>query len=417
MTLTPLSTSQVLIAWTNIANDASYILVLRSLDGTNFTQVAFLPPSATSYNDLGLQPSTLYFYQVVAHNAGGAGAAPSDAVLTLDLTWNGPITGGPGVRAHHSAIYDSAGQRMIMFGGANPALQGDLWQLNLSNAAQIQSTDWSPLAATGTPPGPRAGHSAIYDSVNNRMIVFGGQQAGAGASAYLNELWVLTLGASPAWSMVTVPGAPEARRSHSAIYDPARHEMIIYGGFDSTGLPFSNFYVLSITASTAQFTWSSPTVPLPEPLARQWHAAIHDPLSGRMVLFGGLDNDTTADGTPLSGETWTLTPGSFYSWTQMSFPLTPSPVQGHSLVYDSLNQRMLLFAGGDASLTPLAPPPFWTMNLSGQASWMTLTPGNPGPAKIQYHSAIYDDLNHRMVIYGGETSTAVDTAEVWWMSP
>lgn len=192
--------------------------------------------------------------------------------------------------------------------------------------------------------------------------------------------------------------------------------MTIFGGFDSSGLPLPDFYVLSLPANTAQFAWNSPTLITVSPGLRQWHTSIHDPLSPRMVTFGGVDDDPFLDGTATNGETWTLIPGLTNSWKQLTFASTPPPRQGHVAVYDSLNLRMMIFGGGD-TVGPLNPPDMWTLNLGSPATWSLLTPSGTAPAPRQYHSAVYDTLNKRMVVYGQETATLVFTDGVWWINP
>ena len=52
----------------------------------------------------------------------------------------------------------------------------DVWALSLSG-----SPTWAQLAPAGTPPGAWYGHSAIYDPARDRMVVFGGNDGGKSA--------------------------------------------------------------------------------------------------------------------------------------------------------------------------------------------------------------------------------------------
>src|SRR5689334_17205884 len=77
------------------------------------------------------------------------------------------------------------------------------------------------------PPSARVRHSAIYDPVRNRMVVFGGL---SGSTAQ-NDVWELTLSGTPAWHQIVPAGvSPGARSGHAAVYDPVRDRMIVYGG-------------------------------------------------------------------------------------------------------------------------------------------------------------------------------------------
>src|SRR5206468_11243449 len=71
----------------------------------------------------------------------------------------------------------------------------------------------------------------IYDPVRDRMVVFGGYDGG-----YRNDVWALSLAEGTAWSTLASPGSPpSARCFHTAIYDPVRDRMVVFGGYDAGG--------------------------------------------------------------------------------------------------------------------------------------------------------------------------------------
>ena len=74
----------------------------------------------------------------------------------------------------------------------------------------------------------RTGASAIYDPLRRRMIVFGGRDN----LGYRDDVWALPLDGPPLWRQLepTGPG-PAARAWQAAIYDPAGDRMILYGGY------------------------------------------------------------------------------------------------------------------------------------------------------------------------------------------
>jgi hypothetical protein len=112
------TTARIDLTWTDNADNEAGFKVERSQDGgTTYAEIASLPRDTTAYSDLGLLPGRTYFYRVMAWNALGntAFAGPASAA-TKSLVWKSTI-GGPGIRAEHSAIYDSLGRRMILFGG------------------------------------------------------------------------------------------------------------------------------------------------------------------------------------------------------------------------------------------------------------------------------------------------------------
>lgn len=98
---------------------------------------------------------------------------------------NGPL---PPPRASHTAIYDASSNRMIVFGGGycTPP-NNDVWVLDKANGLEGTPT-WLQLNPTGSRPLPRGMHSAAYNPASKRMIVFGG----ATTDGLTNDAWVLT---------------------------------------------------------------------------------------------------------------------------------------------------------------------------------------------------------------------------------
>jgi hypothetical protein len=169
--------------------------------------------------------SSSYFSDVwLLNNANGLGGNPTWSQLS-------PTGPGPAARALTSAIYDPNTNRMVVFGGSNGALMNDVWVLTNANGLSGQAA-WLQLSPGGTAPSPRYGHSAVYDAANNRMIVYGGTET---TQKILAETWVLAnangLGGTPTWTL-TVPGtgATPQRSQHTAVYDPGSNTMIIFGG-------------------------------------------------------------------------------------------------------------------------------------------------------------------------------------------
>ena len=165
--------------------------------------------------------------------------------------WNqlGPTGGPPHGRFDSSAVFDDATNEMIVFGGftqlpSNTDLN-DTWALNLSGAPQ-----WMQLSPSGSAPQGRGGHTAVYDSANRRMIVFGG---GRGWSAPCsNDTWVLSnansAGGSPTWTELTpTGGSPPVRIDHTAVYDPGSNRMIVFGGNNcfTAGSYYNDVWVLT----------------------------------------------------------------------------------------------------------------------------------------------------------------------------
>jgi hypothetical protein len=78
------------LAWTDNATDETGFEVERSTDGTNFTKIADVATNATSYQSIGLNASTRYWYRVRAKNTAGNSSFSNIA----DATTQAPSAGG-----------------------------------------------------------------------------------------------------------------------------------------------------------------------------------------------------------------------------------------------------------------------------------------------------------------------------------
>ena len=148
------------------------------------------------------------------------------------------MNGSPGA-------YDPASNRMIVFGGRDREGKNlnDVWVLVGANG--IGAHQWVELiknGAAGSPPA-RSGHSTVYDSANNRLIVFGG--CGGYCVPVLNDVWVLSnangLGGTPVWTQLPLPNGPAARTNAAASYDAVNNRLIVFGGQDGSANPCSTF--------------------------------------------------------------------------------------------------------------------------------------------------------------------------------
>jgi hypothetical protein len=195
------------------------------------------------------------------------GGAPTWVLLA-------PAGSPPPGRVYHAAIYDPAGDRMIVFGGNSPPGDlGDLWQLTLSGTPA-----WSPLVATGPSPSARSRHTAIRDPVAARVIVYGGWAT--------NDLWELTLGATPSWHQLLPAGTrPSAQVDHSAVHDPGRRRMLVFGGGGhNTGWNTNQTWALDLAGPLA---WRQLAPAGLRPSQRCQQLAVFDEASDRLVLHGG----------------------------------------------------------------------------------------------------------------------------------
>lgn len=266
------------------------------------------------------------------------------ALRILDVDATAPPTtwtsvtplGAPDPRFGSSLVYDPLGNRLILFGGqidGSPVSTNELWEY------QLGTSTWNPLSLAN-PPLARQHHTAVYDAGLDRMVVYGGRTADG--SAIIDDVDVLSLPAAgtPAWSSFTLSGtppltAPEPRFLHSAVYDGQR--MIIFGGGSGSG-PIQDTWALDL--SVASPTAWIPVTPSGPPSSRVGHMAVWDSVNGRMVVYGGADIlDVPND------EVWTLTLGTTPAWSSWSPAPTAGPRYLGTSVFDPVSVRMIVFGG------------------------------------------------------------------------
>jgi hypothetical protein len=206
-----------------------------------------MPPSSNGQSGVAYDPATnrLIVYGgcfancspalsevKVLTNANGLGGAP--AWLPVSVT-------NPQERVGHSAVYSLTNNVMISFGGHLAFFGTDQNDTRiLANANGLASpSSWHTLSVSGSPPGIRTDHRAAYDQINNRMMIFGGTNLISTCCPRVetnyNDAWVLSnatgLGGASTWTRLSSSGSlPDARDFHSAVYNSASNRMIVYGG-------------------------------------------------------------------------------------------------------------------------------------------------------------------------------------------
>jgi hypothetical protein len=264
-----------------------------------------------------------------------SGATLGDTWLRSDSGWANVATTGPAARTDH-AMATLANGRILLFGGktdaaVNSSAVADTWEWN--------GSEWTLLSNSG--PAARAGHTLAFDSARNRLVLFGGLDANG---AVLGDTWEWT---GNSWTQAATTG-PSPRFAHTMAYDPARQRTILFGGFGpgllgdtwewdgtawtqaaTTGVS-ARFYaaaafdaslgrVLLLGGSTGgtvlndAYAWTGtawqPQSFTTSPTPRWTHAMSYDAAAGRMVITGGAGTGATrfSDAWESSGRPMTTT--------------------------------------------------------------------------------------------------------------
>jgi hypothetical protein len=340
------------------------------------------------------------------------------ATFVQPPSWIELVTSGgpPDDRQAHSTVYDPSSNVMTIFGGfrsvsGTGVVLDELWVLTNADGT-VATPSWTQLFPAGSGPQPCYDHSAVYDGATNRMIVFGCSG---------NDVWILTnangTGGTSSWSLSQPLGTPPTSRSgHAAAYDPGTNRMIIFGG----ATPFASNEVWILTnanGSGGTPTWIRPSIGGLPPTARLQHSVVYDRLSNRMVVFGGYEFTGIA-----FNDVWVLTNangvGGTPTWTQPSPTGGPPTARyGHRAVYDPSTNRMVVYGGRNFAGGPFGD--VWVLKganaTAGTPGWTEVGIGSPSPTARGWHSAVYDPGSHRMTIFGGLDSFTPRN-DVWVLS-
>jgi len=352
--------------------------------------------------------STSYSSDVwVLSNANGGGGTPAWTKLA-------PSGTPPSVRESSSAIYDSTNNVMTIFGGdENGADFGDVWTLSNANGTGCTPV-WTQLSPTGTAPLARTGHSAVYDSVNNRMIVYGGFHL----FHTLSDTWVLTfpngIGGTPAWTQILPTGTAPTLGYHSAVYDASANAMYVFSGSSSAAklAGDDHAFVLSNANGIGSSVWNRGGPP-----ARYSQSVFYDSVSNGMFVFGGQHATTSTN----FDDYWELNPAigsNNLHWIPVAVIGTlPAPRWGHTGLYDTGSKRMMLFGGGEGFPAPCVND-YWVMTgannvVGAKPTWTSPATSGTPPAVRTRHAGVYDPVSNAMIVFGGNNCASTYYSDVW----
>jgi hypothetical protein len=296
-----------------------------------------------------------------------------------------PQSGGPPARKHHSASYDPVRHRMLVFGGrSSEGVLGDTWSLDLATRR------WTRIEADAQP-SARFGATAVYDAPRRRMVLFSGETA---QFSFLNDVWALDLEhdrwseLSPLTTAAATPAkAPKIRYGGASIYDERRDRLVTFAGFTDERR-FNDTWAFDL--KTNQWIDLSPAGP--RPLKRCLLTAAHDALGDRMIVYGGQSTGHLED-------SWAFDLAR-NTWTEIRNPTIPPGRFWGALVYHPEKRRAVLFGGQNNDLGALDDT--WALDLDGDR-WEPLpTAGDSRPAARSGHTAIYDPVERRMLVFGGQ---------------
>ncbi|HEX5058757.1 MAG TPA: kelch repeat-containing protein [Kofleriaceae bacterium] len=385
------------------ANGATDDLWERDTDGA-WTQIDITRPSSRAYGAMAYDP--VRKVTVLFGGASKLGTLLRDTWEYDGTSWKQitPPTSPTG-RAYSAMVFDPIRQRITLVDGLDgvdvPAsgLVADVWQYD--------GTTWTQLTTTGTPP-PRRAHALAWDTARQRLVMFGGIRPIPPTTAATSETWELSFGTSWTWTCTsgeaTSPSAcpqavtrPTNRYSSSLVYSPLHNTIVMYGGLTNAGTATQN---ASDTWTYGATGWTATTQAV-SPGGRS-AAALSDceiqidatTFQHRPVLIGGSTDEGATD------EVWELTS----AWLRTLTPGNAPPRYDIALSYDAKRDRTVSVGG---YLPPLARAD--TFVFDGKV-WKRQP---PLPAIRFAMSATYDSTRELVGVFGGLTQSSNRTNETY----
>lgn len=311
-------------------------------DGSDWIEVRSYPPRRSG---------SVMVYDAGRHRAVLFGGTPSGVFYPrpphLDDTWEcmgrtwsprNPIVSPPG-RAFHSMAYDSARQRVVLFGGQSAI---DVLSI-LSDTWEWDGTLWRRLRPLTSPPA-RAGHAMCYDESRKKVVLFGGD-----SNKELGDTWEWD---GTSWTQRSPSQSPNARSAHSMAYDASRQRVVLFGGASG-----KSFQPLSDTWEWDGSNWNQRSSTTAPP-GRQGSAMAYDSRNQQIILYGGFAFPQ------LLSDAWSW---NGITWTQITTATKGILRTGHAMAYDT-DRHCAVVYGGVANTLATWSSDTWVLGLPRSAS-------------------------------------------------
>jgi hypothetical protein len=236
--------------------------------------------------------------------------------------WTQVADMGPSARQLFGMTYDDSRQRLVLFGGYVPGVQlnqvnGETWEWN--------GREWTQVADMGPP--PRYGCAMTYDTLRQRVVLFGGYSNLPPRTGYFDDTWEWD---GTEWTQIADTG-PSGRSLLPMVFDSSRECLVLFGGSGPVDW-LGDTWEWSEDAGWVERQDMGPrSIAWPTMARTQEHTVLHGFHSGGTVAV----------------QTWEWD-GSL--WTQRQDMGPPRRV-GTALAYDSQRDRVVLF-GGTAYVPP-----------------------------------------------------------------
>ncbi|MDX2022506.1 MAG: Calx-beta domain-containing protein, partial [Deltaproteobacteria bacterium] len=206
-------------------------------------------------------------------------------------------------------------------------------------------------------------------------------------------------------------GAPVGRAFAASAYDDDTDRAFIFGGQTAAG-PVADLRVLHNATTVGQGAFWQTIVPAGSALsARKFAVAAFDESAQALVIHGGCAGtcaSSLADAKVVTG----LSMGPA-AWTAL--PASPVALREHAAAYDQVSHKLIVF-GGIPEAASLPTNDVWVLNNvagGGTPSWQPLAVAGTRPAARASAALAYDAAADRLYLFGGRSATGTVLSDVW----
>ncbi len=283
----------------------------------------------------------------------------------------------PSRRMYHNMVYNPGTGRILLFGGqavhhwemdlqdtwaydpTNNSWQdlglleaGEVYGVAFDEAAgraimlNMEGETWAYDPAAGTweqrnpagAPSRRCGHRMVYDARAGKVILFGGFKCTGISDPLMNDTWAYDY-QSDTWEEMSPQVSPPVRIYHGMVYQPDAGVTLVWGGRQEEGVEDTGVWAYDYMANT--WTDRQPDGGPPKPYA--YPALVYDPVSGKVIMFGGLELTSVFDGR-LVDESWSYDYED-NSWVAIESDERPPGRSMHAMAFSLAAGRAILLGG------------------------------------------------------------------------
>jgi hypothetical protein len=307
----------------------------------------------------------------------------ADPTITLDVPKWKKITPArsPAAREDHTWTVDADGRYAYLFGGRDGGKDyADLWRYDL------ETDTWKKLTPDGKSPAARFGHSAVW-AEGYGLVVFAGQKG----VEFFGDLWAFDPDTGK-WRELPASGAAPKRRYGSCMIVGRDGRLWISHGFTFAGR-FDDTRAYNLKTGR----WAS----IAPDGRRPGERCLHDcftTTAGDLVLYGGQDNSNAA-----LGDLWLMRSNG--TWKRQA-----DPKAADRRLYAVTEAGAYAYVFGGAGKDGGSLDDFWRVDRD-TLEWERVRVDGSGPAARYAATLITDSVRDRVLLFGGQGSTA--KADVW----